>query len=693
MTSKTGSVSTVLGGALLLLSLVLIAALGVLMRDAWLETTLASRVRSLAEADRELFQATQIVRSSRGTTQTLLLSQDDPKQGLTDIRKRQGEQTEHALRAIGALDLANEKQLIGTVRDRVKAADTAHAAVDAEADKPKASRDIKNTDGWYNQAGAVSEALNDASRYIAAEARIADPEVGELVTIRQLAWNAREQIGSECSLTRGTIATASKLKVEMRAQLERMRGGAQGALAGVDDILVRSAMSPSVRKAAEEARNLVKANIAERETIYGKLDDSGTARTSPEEWTKVCNAPFTPLIGLAAAANAAMRESADARHNGARTRLFIASGGLLLALAIAAGAGLIVRRRVQRPLKLLIDAIAPMARRDYAQKVAQFDRNDEFGTMATTLEALRQGALEAERLSAAQIEAQQAELARGERIAHLCQDFDHRVAQAIEMLASAATEMRASAETMSITADETSRQATIVAAASEEASTNVQTVAAATEELSASIAEISQRVGHSATIAGSAVARADATNGKVQGLTDAVGRIGEVVGLIQSIAAQTNLLALNATIEAARAGELGKGFAVVASEVKLLANQTAKATEEISMHIATVQGATQDTASAIAGIGGTISEMSEIATAIAAAVEEQGAATNEIARNVAEAARGTADVSQTIIIVNRGAGETGAASGEVLSAAGDLGRQAEQLRMQVNEFLAQIRAA
>ncbi|GIL40968.1 methyl-accepting chemotaxis protein [Rhodospirillales bacterium TMPK1] len=678
---------------MLLLSLVLVAALGVLMRDAWHETALASRVRLLAEADREIFQATQLVRSSRGTTQTLLLSQDDPKKALADIKKNQLAQSERALKAIDGLDLANEKQLIGTVRDKLKAADVAHSAVDTEADKPKAERDVKKTDGWYAQAGAVSESLNDASRFIAAEARIADAEVGELVTIRQLAWNAREQIGSECSLTRGTIATGAKLKPDMRAQLERYRGSAQGALAGVDDILVRAALSPPVRTAADTARNNLKANIAQRDEIYGKLDDSGTAHTSPEEWTKVCNGPFGPLIGLADAANGAMRESADKRHGDAQTRLLIATAGLLVALATAVGAGLIVRRRVQTPLKTLIAAIEPMARRNYSEPVTQFNRSDEFGTMAATLETLRQGAIEAERLSAAQLEAQKAELARGERIAQLCQDFDHRVAQAIEMLASAATEMRASAETMSTTADETSRQATVVAAASEEASANVQTVAAATEELSASIAEIGQRVGHSATIAGSAVARAGSTNDKVQGLTEAVGRIGEVVGLIQSIASQTNLLALNATIEAARAGELGKGFAVVASEVKVLANQTAKATEEISTHIATVQGATQDTAAAISGIGGTISEMSEIATAIAAAVEEQGAATNEIARNVAEAARGTADVSSTITAVNRGAGETGAASGEVLSAASDLGRQAEQLRLQVNEFLAQIRAA
>ncbi|GIL40967.1 methyl-accepting chemotaxis protein [Roseiterribacter gracilis] len=693
MTTKSGSVSTVLGGVLLLLSLVLIASLGVLLQDAVRESKVSSRVRLLAEADREIFQATQQVRLTRGSTQTAILGQDDPKATLADLRKKLQAQIDVALKSIDGVDLANEKQLVDDIRAKIKAADAANAEIDAEGAKPKATRDLKATMGWYGKAGAMADALNEASRFIAAEARIADPEIGELVTIRQLSWATREQIGNECSAIRSNVATSARIKPDLLATLGRYRGAAMATMGAIDDILIRNALSPATRTAAATAREQLKAAFAERDAVYAKFDDSGTEQLSADAWNTICNKPFPSVIAVANAANTAMTQRADERGAHAQRGMVVASAGLLVALAIATGAFVIVRRRVQQPLKSLIEAIEPMARRNYAQPVAQFARNDEFGTMATTLEALREGALEAERLSAAQLEAQKAELARGERIAQLCQDFDHRVAQAIEMLASAATEMRASAETMSTTADETSRQATVVAAASEEASANVQTVAAATEELSASIAEIGQRVGHSATIAGSAVARAGSTNDKVQGLTEAVGRIGEVVGLIQSIASQTNLLALNATIEAARAGELGKGFAVVASEVKVLANQTAKATEEISMHIATVQGATQDTASAIAGIGGTISEMSEIATAIAAAVEEQGAATNEIARNVAEAARGTSEVSQTITIVNRGAGETGAASGEVLSAAADLGRQAEQLRLQVNEFLAQIRAA
>jgi len=272
-------------------------------------------------------------------------------------------------------------------------------------------------------------------------------------------------------------------------------------------------------------------------------------------------------------------------------------------------------------------------------------------------------------------------------------DFERNVSGMVQIVASASTELESSAQVMSGTADETARQASSVAGAAEQASSNVQTVAAATEELSASIHEISRQVNQSTQIAGSAVEEAERTNSIIQGLAEAAGKIGEVVKLINNIASQTNLLALNATIEAARAGEAGKGFAVVAGEVKSLANQTAKATDEISGQIMAVQNATRNAVGAIHEIGNTIGKMNEIASAIAAAVEEQGAATKEIARNVQEAAYGTGTVTQNIASVTQAAGETGHASREMLSATGELSRQAQQLSGQVHHFLSKIRTA
>jgi len=263
----------------------------------------------------------------------------------------------------------------------------------------------------------------------------------------------------------------------------------------------------------------------------------------------------------------------------------------------------------------------------------------------------------------------------------------NRVNEVVEVVASSATEMESSALAMSSTSEETSRQSSAVAAAAEEATTNVQTAAAAAEELSASIKEISSQVQESTEVAGRAVSQAESTNLTVQGLAESAQKVGEVVKLINDIAAQTNLLALNATIEAARAGDAGKGFAVVASEVKSLANQTAKATEEIAAQINDIQTATGEAVTAIDGIGKTITGVNEIATGIASAVEEQAAATQEIARNVTEAAKGTQEVSSNISSVQEAATETGSASSQVLEAAKELAGRANELREEVDKFV------
>ena len=286
----------------------------------------------------------------------------------------------------------------------------------------------------------------------------------------------------------------------------------------------------------------------------------------------------------------------------------------------------------------------------------------------------------------------------GKRERHLTLDrlataFSDSVGAITETVSSTAGRLEAAATTLTRTAEGTQDLAKLVASASEEASTNVQSVATATEELGASISEISRQVQESSRIAGEAVRQAEKTDARITELSHAASRIGDVVKLITAIADQTNLLALNATIEAARAGEAGKGFAVVASEVKSLANQTAKATDEIAGQIAAMQAATQDSVGAIKEIGQTIVSISHIASAIAAAVEEQGAATGEIARNVQNAAHGTTQVAANIGKVDRGASDTGVASSQVLSAAQALSHEGGQLKNEVAKFLATVRAA
>ena len=282
---------------------------------------------------------------------------------------------------------------------------------------------------------------------------------------------------------------------------------------------------------------------------------------------------------------------------------------------------------------------------------------------------------------------------RQEALETAINEFDSAMKEILRMVGSAAKGVQGQSQTMSATAEETTRQSSAVAAASEEASANVQTVAAASEELAASIAEIARQMNESMRAGQGAVDEAGKADTKVRGLAEAAQKIGDVVKLISDIASQTNLLALNATIEAARAGEAGKGFAVVASEVKNLANQTARATEEIGKLVGAIQGATSDTVGAIQSIGKTIGRISEISTAVASAVEEQRAATQEIARNVQEAARGTQEVSSNIAGVSQAAGETGAASVQLLSMAESLTKQSDVLGQQVQVFLEKARAA
>ncbi|MBL8698048.1 MAG: HAMP domain-containing protein [Alphaproteobacteria bacterium] len=366
---------------------------------------------------------------------------------------------------------------------------------------------------------------------------------------------------------------------------------------------------------------------------------------------------------------------------------------LLLGVLAAAGIAWLTARTIVPPIVAMTGTMGRLAHGDLATEIPGRERRDEIGAMAKSVQVFKDGMIEAERLRAVQQEAQQRQLERAQKIETCVARFEGEVGEIVRSVSTAATELESAARAMSESSDSTSREATSVAAAAEEATSNVQTVASATEELAASVREISQRVSASTGMIGDAVRQAGTSNDQVKGLAATASRIGDVIKLINDIAGQTNLVALNATIEAARAGEAGKGFAVVASEVKSLANQTAKATEEIASQIKAIQEATQDSAQSIEAIAQSIARVDETAAAIAAAVEEQGSATQEIARNVAEAAQGTQGVSSSIARVSEAAQQAGAGSTQVLSAAAELNRNGAVLSRQVDAFLAEVRAA
>jgi len=366
----------------------------------------------------------------------------------------------------------------------------------------------------------------------------------------------------------------------------------------------------------------------------------------------------------------------------------------LLIGAISGTAAWLIGRSISRPLRQLGACMHALAEGELGEEIPGVGRGDEVGAMAATVQIFKDNAVRVRELEKSEADTRAG--AANERrtvMENIANDFERSVNGIVRSVSMAAAGMQSTTESMTATASDASARAATVGTASESASNNVETVAAAAEELSSSVAEISRQVARSSEIATKAVGDAELTNATVKALSTGAEKIGEVVKLIHSIAAQTNLLALNATIEAARAGESGRGFAVVASEVKALANQTAKATEEISAQVAAMQSSTGDAVTAINGITETIAQMSEITVSVSTAMEQQGDATREIARNIQSVAAGSTEISTHIGGVTTSATATGKAASEVLANARELDQQSGMLRSAVGGFLAKIRAA
>ncbi len=417
------------------------------------------------------------------------------------------------------------------------------------------------------------------------------------------------------------------------------------------------------------------------------------AESTADEWSRFVVPKLGAMLGVAEGALDAAKARAGATRDDAMGKLILSGGILLLILGFVAASVRVIQTQIIRPMQVIGHAMHQLAVGDLTAEAPFTQRRDEIGILAQALGVFRDQTVEKTRMEAEE-RAHQSQLAeRQAMIADHIGGFEGRATASIDALGVASGQMLTASVDLQAISARTTEGIAAAATAAEETASSVTGIAAATEELSASITEISRHVAQATTITGRAVAETRQTDDTVRGLAESAGRIGEVVRLISDIAGQTNLLALNATIEAARAGEAGKGFAVVASEVKSLANQTAKATEEISAQIAAVQSVTADTVKAIQRIGTTIDEVNAVATSIAAGVEEQGASTLEIARNVQQAAARSREMSETVGRVSQDAAAADDSARTVRAASEATGTEADSLRGHIGSFLQRMRAA
>jgi methyl-accepting chemotaxis protein len=567
------------------------------------------------------------------------------------------------------------------------------AAGDRALALPMSGRDPAVVKGFQFGIAEVIGMLEPLLNRLETRVATADSSLTALLNVARTAQDLRVSAGGRAGTLSPALSAHRPLTAVEIATLDRAAGrvdlGRERIEAGVDQI-----GSPRLVKALGEANDAYFAKAGpwlDKEIALGRA--GGNYTIDPDKLAITIVPAVQSFFAVRDAALSEAAERAGAARESALTMLALAGLVVVALLGVLAGVTLMLRRRVIVPLSNLTGVIGELAAGRHEVTVPTVERADEIGAMTGSLQVFKDALIANKAADAAAAVEADAKIQRGQRVDQITNAFEAMIGEIVEIVAAASTELESSAGTLTASAERSEALTTRVAAASEQASTNVQSVASATEEMASSVNEISRQVQGSARIAGEAVEQAQRTNDRVAELAKAAARIGDVVELINTIAGQTNLLALNATIEAARAGEAGRGFAVVASEVKALAEQTAKATGEISQQISGIQAATEESVGAIKEIGATIGRMAEIATTIASAVEQQGAATQEISRNVQQAADGTQQVSANIADVQRGASETGSASAQVLTAAKSLSGESDRLKREVGKFLGSVRAA
>jgi methyl-accepting chemotaxis protein len=665
--------------------------------ESWGRLQASSRIAIVADASASLFKAMHSLRTDRSTTNRLLNAESmdaDIEKYLRTLRDAEMPAMASGLALLEPMQFAQHDTLVPTF-DRALKTLTAQQKEFWEAmGKPKASRRATLAKEYVDTTNVLLDTLDKLSGVLAADVNHQDATIDQLLSIKQIAWLLRNTSG-EASLIVSTGLAAGKVSPEAQQNYIKFLGGTDAAWSALQLAVSGMQLPPALSAAmtATKTAYFEPKYLALRERLLNALSSGEKPELTANQWSPITVGRLSAAVGVAEAALDAAKDHAAMLRASAQRALAEQLALLVVAIALAIVAMTAITRRVIRPLHHMRDAMLKVAAGDLTVETGYAARRDEIGALDGALETFKQQAADKLKIEAAERERNAGAASRQRAIETYVAEFEGSVRLTLQQLGDASSQMRSTSTGLSTVSRQTNERVQVAERASGEASMSVESVASAAEELSASINDISQQAAHAAGIASRAVDQARETDGTVQGLAKSAGRIGEVVGLINTIAAQTNLLALNATIEAARAGEMGRGFAVVASEVKSLASQTAKATDEISEQIADIQKVAGEAIDAIKGIGSIIGEVNEVATAIAAAVQEQGAATQEITRSTQYAAQGTKNVSENITGVKADADSAAAAADNVKLASETLETQSQHLGTQVTEFLGKIRAA
>ncbi len=692
------TVKTLLQTTLVTLAVIAVVPLGFRAWESWQTLRSSGEIQQNASASGEAFQVMINIRSDRNSVPRTWASAEPLAGGASAYIKTMQDAEMNAFRALvprlESIDFQDRAQILPVVRQSLETLTRLQTEYWAGIVKPLSSRRASLGDEYLREGLSLQTTLEGLSARLFAAIHRQDAAVDQMMTVKQLAWMARDNAGEASLLISRGIAAGSVPKDAWR-KYDSFLGASLASWRAIEDQLFGTPVPPALNQALSNAKQIYFSPeyAAKRESLLGTLVAGGKPDISANEWSMYVVPKLGAMLGVAEAALASAKDRAAALRADAFTGLLLNAILLLLVVGGSLLSVLAVNRRVIRPLHTIRDAMSRLAEGSLTETVSLPGNDDEIGALASTLHVFQDQAIAKARLETGERDNRAREAARQGTIDAAIRDFEGGAKAALATLTGAAGQMRGASDAMEAVSSRTSMGVQSVAGAAEETSGSVTGIAAATEELSSSINEISRHVAQATSITSRAVDETRRTDTTVRGLAESASKIGEVVKLINDIAGRTNLLALNATIEAARAGEAGKGFAVVASEVKSLANQTAKATEDIARQITEIQGVTGETVAAIRRIATTIDEVNNIATSIAAGVEQQGASTQEIARNVQQAARRTREMSETIASVSGDARLTDTTARDVKSASAAVTSEAETLHNRVDAFLEGIRAA